>query len=235
VVWCKPPAHFGRSPNRYVLRHDTELWRVHRRPHGAWQFKGEPADVLWGGARFDATDADKYPYLYAGLSPAAALGETLLRDVAPNESGDRVILNKEAAGRAISMVTLTRDLNLVSLIDAESLGVIGQDRWLVDCSGHDYAFTRDWAHWVRRQAPWSHGFIWDSKRMPGEFAIVVFGDRLARDFGDGYEQSLPGKVTGVQRNLGDRAGADWASEQLRRYGAIVSRPGWLQVLRGGRA
>ena len=166
MVWCKPPAHYDRSPHRYALRRGTELWRIHRRPYEAWQFKPEPSDVLWGGARFDATDADKYPYLYVGLSSVAALGEILLRDVAPDESGYRVVLNKEVAGRIISKLTLSQDLHLVDLTDAEGLGAIGQDRWLVDCSGHDYAFTRDWAHWVRRKAAWAHGLIWDSKRMP---------------------------------------------------------------------
>ena len=224
MACCKPPARYARRPNRSLLRSGTPLWRVHHAPYRAWEFKAKPSDVLYGGARFDATEADRYPYLYAALSPATALGETLLRDVASDESGYRVVPNKEAAGRAISELTLVQDLLLVSLIDAEDLGAIGQDDWLVSCSGHDYPFTRDWAHWLRRQAPWAHGFIWDSKRDRGGRAVVVFGDRLARDFGDDYEQTLPREVTERVADLGGATGRRWANERLRRYGAIVSPP-----------
>lgn len=218
----KPPARYGRSPNRYLLRRSTPLWRVHHAPYGAWEFKAKPSDVLYGGARFDATDQDRYPYLYAGLSAVTALGETLLRDVASDDCGYRVVPNREAAGRAISELTLAQDLNLVSLIDAEDLGAIGQDDWLVGCSSLDYPYTRDWAHWLRRQATWAHGLIWDSKRDRGGLAIVLFGDRLARDFGDDYEQTLPRAVTEQVPDLGDAAGVAWANGLLRRYGAIVS-------------
>jgi hypothetical protein len=222
VVWCKPPARYDRRPNRYLLRRDTPLWRVHWQARDAWKFKTESSEVLWGGTRFDATSADEYPYLYAGLSPATALGETLLRDVAPDDSGYRVVLNREAAGRAISELTLVQDLHLVSLIDAEDLGAVGQDDWLVGCGNRDYAFTRDWAHWLRRQATWAHGLIWDSKRVRGGLALVAFGDRLARDFGADYQKTLLHEVAKIQHDLGSRGGAQWASEQLRRYGAIVS-------------
>jgi hypothetical protein len=217
-----PPTRYDRSPNRYPLRRGTQLWRVHHQPYGAWEFKAKLTDMLYGGARFDATEADKYPFLYAGLNAVTALGETLLRDLPPDEAGDRIVPNKEAAGRTISKLTLTQDLDLVSLIDGKDLGVIGQDAWLVSCSSDDYPYTRDWAHWLRRQAPWAHGLIWDSHRVRGGLAIVLFGDRLARDFGDDYEQTLPRAVTGQVADLGDPAGTAWANDQLRHYGAIVS-------------
>jgi len=223
------PPRYNRSPNRYLLRRGTPLWRVHHAPYGAWEFKAKPSDMLYGGGRFDATEADRYPYLYAGLSAVTALGETLLRDVASDESGYRVVPNKEAAGRTISELTLAQDLHMVSVIDAEDLGAIGQDDWLVSCSGHDYPYTRDWGHWLRRKATWAHGFIWDSKRDRGGLAIVVFGDRLARDFGYEHEQTLPREITEGAADLGDATGSAWANERLIRFHAIVSPPVALPV------
>lgn len=219
---ARPPADYDGTPHRYLLRRGTPLWRVHPHGYGAWEFNARLSDVLWDGARFDATEADKYPYLYAGLSAVTALSETLLRDVRPNERAYRVVPGDKALGRAISRLTLVQDLDLVSLIDGPDLGAIGQDDWLVSCSGPDYPYTRDWAHWLRRQATWAHGLIWDSKRDRGGLAVVLFGDRLARDFGDDYEKTLPRDVPEQAADLGDEAGADWANERLRPYRAILS-------------
>jgi len=84
------------------------------------------------------------PYLYAGLSDVTALAETLLRDIASDERGYRVVPNDKALGRKISRLTLTQDLDLVSLIDGRDLGAIGQDDWLVSCPPRDYPQTRGW-------------------------------------------------------------------------------------------
>jgi hypothetical protein len=222
VPCARPPADYDGTPHRYVLRRGTPLWRIHPHAYGAFQFNARLSDPLWDGARFDATEADKYPYLYAGLSAVTALAETLLRDVASDERGYRVVPNDKALGRPVSQLTLAQDLDLVSLIDGQDLGAIGQDDWLVGCSSHDYSHTRAWAHWLRRETDRAHGLIWDSKRDRGGLAVVLFGDRLARDFGDDYEQTLPRKVTRLVTDLGDAAGAKWANERLRPYRAIVS-------------
>lgn len=219
---ARPPADYDGTPHRYALRRGTPLWRVHPHAYGAWEFNARLSDPLWDGARFDAAEADKYPYLYAGLSAVTALAETLLRDVASDERGYRVVPNDKARRRSISQLTLTQDLDLVSLIDGQDLGAIGQDDWLVSCSGPDYPQTRDWAHWLRRQATRAHGLIWDSKRDRGGLAVVLFGDRLARDFGDDYEKTLPRQVTRLAADLGDTDGATWANERLSPYRAIVS-------------
>ena len=123
---------------------------------------------------------------------------------------------------SVSRLTLTQDLDLVSLIDGRDLGAIGQSDWLVSCSGPDYPYTREWAHWLRRVAPWAHGLIWDSKRDRGGLALVLFGDRLARDFGDDYEATLPREVTRPAADLGQRPELDWANQRLRPYRALVS-------------
>lgn len=221
---ARPPADYDGIPHRYPLRRGTQLNRVHPHAFGAWQFNTRLSDPLWDGARFDATPADKYPYLYAGLSSVTALAETLLRDIAPNEHAYRVVPNDKARSRSIARLTLTQNLDLVSLVDGQDLGAIGQDDWLVSCSERDYPYTREWAHWLRREASWAQGLIWDSKRDRGGLALVLFGDRLIRDFGDDYESILLRDVTVMATDLGQGSGLNWANERLRHYRAVICPP-----------
>ena len=225
MVLYQPPADFDGTPNRYVLRRGSCLWRVHNHPaYDAWAFKSKRAEVLYGGARFDATEADPYPFLYAGLTEETALAETLLRDIPPDDRGYRTVLNPAVSQRRIAALVLIGDLQLVSLIDAKDLAAIGQDSWLVTAPGAEYGQTRDWAHWLRRQAGWAHGLVWDSLRDRGSLALVLFGDRLARDFGTDYEKALLREIPELAVFLGDEAGATWASERLRRDRAVVQPP-----------
>lgn len=221
----QPPRHYGGTPNRYALRRGACLWRVHQEPYAASAFNPSLSDVLYGGARFDATGADSYPYYYAGLTEETALAETLLRDLAFDDSGYRVVLREKVSGHRLSALALLKDLSLVSLVHAEDLAAVAQDSWLVTAPARDYPQTRDWAHWLRRQAMWAHGLIWDSLRDRGGLAMVLFGDRLARDFGDDYEKTLLHEITGLTVNLGDAAGTAWVNERLRRYRAVVP-PAW---------
>jgi hypothetical protein len=52
----------------------------------------------------------------------------------------------------------------------------------------------------------------------------LFGDRLARDFGDDYCKTLPREVTERAADLGGAAGTAWANAHLRRCGALISLP-----------
>jgi hypothetical protein len=38
----------------------------------------------------------------------------------------------------------------------QGLAAVDQDDWLVYTEAHEYAYTRDWAHWIRRcTEPWA--------------------------------------------------------------------------------
>lgn len=219
---AEPPARYDRAPHQYRLWRGVRLWRIHAQKHPASVFRRNPSDQIWNGGRFDATGADQYPCLYAGLSEDTALAEALLRDVAPDERGYRVVPYAAVEGKRIACLALLEQLTLVSLIDAADLGAVGQDSWLVDSPSADYPYTRAWAHWLRRQAPWAHGLIWDSKRDRGRRALVLFGDRLARDFGGEFERTLFQEVALPVGNLDDGTGAAWANQRLLRYGAVLS-------------
>ena len=219
-----PPPYYDGTPHRYTLGRGSCLWRVHDRKYCARSFKAVPADPLFGGARFDATEADRYPYYYGALDQGTAVAETLFRDLYHDDRGMRLLTGTALAGRQISGLTLTRDLDLVSLINGQDLAAIAQDAWLVTASGPEYAQTRGWGHWLRSQAKWAHGFIWDSLRDRGGLAVVLFGDRLAAAFGKDYERVLLHEVPELAVPLDDVTEADWLNGLLGQYRVAVEPP-----------
>ena len=219
-----PPRYYDGTPHRYLLDRGSCLWRVHDRKYCARSFKAIPTDPVFGGARFDATEADRYPFYYGALGQETALAETLFRDLHPDERGMRLLTGAALAGRQISGLTLTRDLELVSLISGEALGAIGQDAWLVNASGSEYPQTGAWGHWLRSQAKWAHGFIWNSLRDSGRPALVLFGDRLAAAFGQDYERVLLHEVPELAVLLDDKAGRDWLNGMLAKYRVAIESP-----------
>jgi hypothetical protein len=224
VPLTKPPMRYNGTPNRRLLRRGTCLWRVHSQARSPRSFNSRRVDPLFGGARFDATDDDPYPYYYAALDENTAIAETMLRDLEPDEEGMRAVSRKVVTGRLISGLTLTRDLELVSLMTGQDLGAIGQDAWLITAPAHQYPQTRAWAHWLRSRATWAHGFIWPSLRDPGSMAVVLFGDRCAADFGSDYERVLLHEVPELVVVLDDKDGAMWLNRLLEPYRVAISPP-----------
>jgi RES domain len=220
VPAAEPPRHFDGQPNRFLLRRGSCLWRVHHKPYSAWSFKptraGEPAS-----ARFDGSADDPYPYYYSALDETTALAETLLRNLIPDDRANRLVPLSALARRRLSGLTLTRDLTLVSLISGQDLAAVGQDFWLVSAYGTDYEETRRWGHWIRRQAPWAHGFVWESLRNRGGLAIVLFGDRCGAAFGAGYERGLLHEVPELAVDLDEKDGTGWLREALKSYRVTI--------------
>lgn len=216
-----PPPRYDGTPNRYTLHRGSCLWRVHGRKYGARAFKDKSSDPLFGGGRFDATDADSYPFCYVALDETTAVAETLLRDLPWDDGGTRRLTRAAVDQRQVSGLTLICDLELVSLITGQDLAAVAQDDWLVTVKGPEYAQTRGWAHWLRRQAPWAHGFIWSSLRDRGGLAIVLFGDRCAATFGDKYERTLLHEIPELAVDLDDSAGAEWLNRRLAPYRTAV--------------
>jgi len=224
VPFVKPPVRYTGTPTRRPLRRGTCLWRVHSQARSPRSFKSSAADPLFGGARFDATNTDLYAYFYAALDENTAIAETLLRDLEPDEEGMRAIPRKLVTGRALSGLTLTKDLELVSLVTGQDLGSIGQDGWLINAPAREYPQTRAWAHWLRAQATWAQGFVWSSARDQGSLAVVLFGDRCAAGFGPDYARVLLHEVPELAVVLDDKDGAVWLNRLLEPYRAAISPP-----------
>ncbi|MYY10699.1 RES domain-containing protein [Streptomyces sp. SID4919] len=166
-------------PGKAVLSAGTVLYRVHSLRYGGAEFNSVPAHCLYGEGRFDATRCERYPSLYAGLTPQAAPGETLLRSLPFDPLGGSRLLPRAAVrDRRLSVVRLMVPLEVVSLVGAADLAAVCQDSWLTQAEAREHAHTRDRAHWIRQRTdPWARGFVWPSKREPADRAVVLFGDR----------------------------------------------------------
>ncbi|OIJ65156.1 RES family NAD+ phosphorylase [Streptomyces mangrovisoli] len=207
----RPPEHLTATPAKAVLTRGTVLHRVHSLHRPATAFNPRPAHCLYGGGRFDATACDRYGYLYAGTTPAAAVCETLLRSLPFDPAGGPRLLPRAAVrGRGVSTLRLAADVTVVALMTAQDLAGVHQDSWLVQTEAAEYAYTRDWAHWIRRHTePWAQGMVWSSKREPGDRTVVLFGDRCP-----------PDAVTEVEGHTVDFAtddGRGWLDSVLRPY------------------
>jgi hypothetical protein len=210
-----PPAPCGTL--HYVeLPAGTSLWRVHWRRHPADTFCPIPSDTLFGGGRFDSTLADSYPFLYAGLNPETALCETLLRAL-KFHGASRQLLRAEIKNRVLSRLTTTIPLVMLSLASAVDLASICQpDDWLLRADGHEYAQTRAWAHWLRKQVGSATGLLWLSRYNSPEKAIILFGDRCPAS-------TLPA-ILDESIILDDDGGAAYLNTHLAPYGVSVARP-----------
>jgi hypothetical protein len=218
VPATRPPRRFRGTPCRRVLPAGTELHRVHQRRHPSWEFvpRERVADPHFGGGRFDPTDEDAYPYLYAGFGRATALAERLLRGIPCDDRGARVLPRAEVEGRRLSSLRLATDLTLLALTTSKELAAVGQDQWLVQAEADEYGKTRRWAHWLRRQAPWAQGLVWPSKREVGEEAVILFGDRCQ-----------PGELQAALLppiDLDTPEGCGWLNEVLADYHVTLRRP-----------
>jgi hypothetical protein len=219
-----PPHAYDGQPNRFMLRRGTCLWRVHAADRRPSAFKSLPSSTLFGGGRFDSTPEDKYPFFYAGLEEETALAEVLVRDLPSDERGVRVIPWVKVARQRFAGVVVTADLSLVRLMNGIDLAAIGQDAWLLNAAGSEYAQTRGWAHWLRATADWAHGLAWSSQRNLGGTSIILFGDRCAATFGSHYENTLLHEVPSLAINLYDKSGADWLNERLKPFRVGIAHP-----------
>ncbi|MER7987941.1 RES family NAD+ phosphorylase [Streptomyces noursei] len=172
-----PAPAVRAQPVRHVLPAGTELWRVHSVRRAATEFKALPADLHWGGGRFcdirDELSTAPAPYLYAALSPLAALCETLARDLRFRPDGRRRLTQRRVRDMLLSKIVAAVDLPLVDLTDRAGLAAVHQDVWLVQSAAPDYPRTRRWGSWMRHQAPWAVGFRWPSRQDFGPDASDV--------------------------------------------------------------
>ncbi|MFD7028387.1 RES family NAD+ phosphorylase [Streptomyces sp. NPDC059917] len=175
-----PPTGVPMEPLTRTLPAGTRLWRLHLERYEAAAFNPKLAHEFFRGSRFDATEKDPYPYLYAALDPVTALSEVLLRSLEFDDaSGVRLVPWAQASRYRLSVLRTTTELSLVDLTTAEGLASVWQDTWLVDCEEEDYAKTRYWARLIRQHCAPADGLLWQSKRCRPRAALQLFGDRRA--------------------------------------------------------
>lgn len=170
-----PPEGVPMEPVCHRLPAGTVLWRCHEERYAAAEFNPNVAHEYFKGNRFDPTEKDPYPYLYAALDPVTALSEVLLRSVEFGAGAVRLIPWEQASRYALSAVRTTADLVLVDLTTAEGLAAVWQDHWLTDTE--EYAGTRYWVRVIRERCADVQGLWWTSKRCRPRPALQLFQDR----------------------------------------------------------
>jgi len=98
------------SPHLLKLDAGTLLWRVHSTDRPAVCFKDLPTDEVFGGGRFDGTQRDPYPFLYAAPAPETAILETLTRDLPFHSRHFRTIRRNTVANMTLSPVLVNQQL-----------------------------------------------------------------------------------------------------------------------------
>ena len=186
-----PPLRYRGTPARCLLRAGTTLTRVHSSAFRVTQFNPTVAESALEGGRFDATPPDRYAFLYAAASDAAAISEVLLRDLPIDEFGARLLPRIRLADLQISRLRTTLDLDLVSLRSGRDLASIGQDTWLTTAPAAQYIETRGWASAIRTWVPEACGLTWRSHREPESFVYVFFADRCRAGCFEDASDGLP--------------------------------------------
>lgn len=212
----RPPGALPSTPAKVTLAGGTDLFRLHSATRSGADFNYRPAHPFYGGGRFDATDLDGYGYLYAGLTPAAAVCESLLRSVPFDPGGGPRLLPRAAVrGKLLSFLRLTTDIAVLPLVTGRDLAAVAQDAWLVQAEAAEYPFTRHWGHWIRAHtAPWAQGLLWPSKREPADRVTVLFADRLQA--GALSDQGLPPLA------LDSAEGGKWLNAVLEPYASRMA-------------
>ncbi|MFE9725712.1 RES family NAD+ phosphorylase [Streptomyces sp. NPDC005794] len=171
-----PPEGVVMQPVFTVLPAGSLVWRCHVDDYGVGDFNRRKAHEHFKGSRFDSTEIDPYPYLYAGLDPVTALAEVLLRSVEFSDgTAARQIPWAQASRYLLSAVRTASDVRLVDISTAEGLAAVWQDEWLV--TSLEYAQTRYWVRLIREHSEDAQGLRWTSKRCMPRRVVQFFGDR----------------------------------------------------------
>ncbi|OYD70186.1 RES domain-containing protein [Rhodococcus sp. OK302] len=118
------------------------LWRIHSATRGAADLNPIARPRVRVGGRFDSIDGS-YSYLYLGDSPAAAVGETLCRNLPVNHS-PRLIPRAQIVDRVLSELRTVRPVQVVDLTGTGAAR-INAGAWLTKCDPSGYLHTRRWA------------------------------------------------------------------------------------------
>ncbi len=120
---------------------DTSVWRIHSATRGAADLNPTPRPRVRTGGRFDSLDGS-YAYLYVGDSPAAAVAETLCRNL-PVDQSPRLIPRIQVRGRVLSELRTTRPVRVADLTGTGAAR-LNADVWLTKCDPSGYLATRRW-------------------------------------------------------------------------------------------
>ncbi|GAB3968076.1 hypothetical protein GCM10029978_036780 [Actinoallomurus acanthiterrae] len=208
------PDFYVGPPHAELLPPRTVLWRVHRRKRSPLEFK--PYDARFAHGRFDGSEDDPYPTMYAAFQQSTAITEVLLRSVPFERREHRILPFAAVRDRDLSALVVTKELRMITLTSTRALAAVCQDEWLIHCEHRAFRRTRNWAGWLRTVAPDAHGIIWTTRRDLPERSALFFGDRCD-------EKAFGGSGLASVR-LDNEEGLSWLNATLDPYRASVGPP-----------
>lgn len=152
-------------PDSVPLPAGTVLYRVQSRHHATPIHYGiDPrGDKRWHPP---ANTSPLYGVMYVGMSPQAALVETLLHDAA-----DTVISLAELAARVLWTFTTSADLAVIDLT-GPTLKHIRQDSRLL--STDDLRYPKAWSHALHQACPGAQGLCYPERPAPKYASLALF-------------------------------------------------------------
>lgn len=148
----------------------TRMWRIHSAERGAADLNPTPRPRVRIGGRFDSLDGS-YAYLYVGDSPAAAVAETLCRNL-PVDQSPRLIPRIQIRGRVLSEL---RTIRAVRVADLTGTGAarVNAGAWLTKCDPSGYLATRRWAAAVLAANPGIDGLQYRPRHDENNLAWML--------------------------------------------------------------
>lgn len=170
----RPPPEGGISGEPVLdrLAPGSRLWRIHATARSPLEFNTRAAGPFRGG-RFDSPDGTP-GVLYAADSLHGAVAEVLLREVPLVDEGARAVLKCQVLDRSVSVLEVTRELEVVALHGAAAAASVGQGLWLTKSDSVDYPLTRQWGSAIRTVAPRAAGFVWRARHDEDRLSYVLY-------------------------------------------------------------
>lgn len=164
-----PPTPLPRA-SIVTVPADTPVWRIHSAARGAADLNPTPRPRVRAGGRFDSLDGS-YAYLYVGDSPAAAVAETLCRNL-PADQSPRLIPRIQIRGRVLSELRTTRPMRVADLTGTGAAR-LNAGVWLTKCDPSGYLATRRWAAAVLAANPGIDGLQYRPRHDENNLAWML--------------------------------------------------------------
>ena len=139
---------------------------------------------------FQNARGEAVPTLYGASTFQGALSESIFHQV-PVRGPVRAIRHSTLRPMQVSVLAPGRDLRLVQLHDFGLRRLEVSRAELIDCEASEYPQTATWAAAFHAWSGEVDGLVWVSRLHDTAFALVLFGDRVARPDLEVVEPPLP--------------------------------------------
>ena len=165
-----PPVPF--EARTIEMRRMTGMYRLHDNQFRTTEFNPGPK----GPGRFHFFGTPHVPVLYTAATAAAAVAETLLRNI-PATGGH--ISYGDYRSKVMAALEIKKDVRLASFLGTDLRALRVSPDQLTTTPGENYPQTRKWAE-AAHDAGFD-GIAWMSRQDNSDRAYMFFGDRVTEN------------------------------------------------------